>query len=255
MDKVKLEPLYNFMVENRGFNKSLQNRYYRSVVSHHAECKGKAMSLLYHIANTQSQPKIDKLASFYQYIHEDISCLDSFQQFIEKLTGKSGKSFNELFLALKTQDGWGDKTSALFVKSIFHFHNGEYDSSLKVWDDVPSVLDENDSLKLPVDAVINHIFSEIGLQKPNFSKINSLLSKHYNGSQIEVWDDLWFWGFITQKGSGTDRDLVWNENKYWALEHSSKCPREIDRIKEKSACFIETIAASKNITSDYGCKS
>lgn len=237
------------MDENREFNKKLQNRHYRSIVAPHNERKDKVKSLLYHIANTQSQPKIDKLANFFKFLHEDIDCLDSLSKFIEKLTGKSGQSFNELFIALKDQDGWGDKTSALFVKSIFHLHNGEYDPELKFWDDVPAKLNETDNLKLPVDAVINHIFREIGLEKPNFSKINSLLSKHYKGSQIEVWDDLWFWGFITQKGSGTERNLVWNESKYWALEHSSKCPTEIDKIKEKSLCFISTIAASKNITS------
>ncbi|WP_435524452.1 hypothetical protein [Chryseobacterium indoltheticum] len=29
---------------------------------------------------------------------------------------------------------------------------------------------------------------------------------------IEVWDDLWFWGFINQKGS-SDRSFEWNEGK------------------------------------------
>jgi hypothetical protein len=249
MDKGKLQPLYEFMSNNREFNKRLQNRYYKSIIVPHTETKDKVMSLLYQIANTQSQPKIDKLASFYKSLYEDLSCLDSLSDFIKKLSGKSCNTFSELFLCLKKQDGWGDKTSALFVKAIFHLHNTEYDSNLKFWDDVPSKLEVTDSFKLPVDVVINHIFSEVGLEKSNFSKINSLLSKHYKGAQIELWDDLWFWGFITQEGSAGDREIIWNENKYWALEHSSKCPTKIAKIKEKSIEFIGTIYRSKNITS------
>ncbi|GAB3112576.1 hypothetical protein G8770_19220 [Aestuariicella hydrocarbonica] len=242
MDTRKLKPLYEFMIANREFNRSLQNRNYKSIINPHVKTEDKVISLLYQIANTQSQPKIDKLVNFYKSLYEDISCLNSFSEFIQKLSGQSGNSFSELFIALKKQDGWGDKTSALFVKSIFHLHNGEYDSSLKFWNDVPTKLEGGDSFKLPVDAVIMHIFREIGLDNPTFSKINSLLSKHYESAEIEVWDDLWFWGFITQRGSGINRDLIWNENKYWAIENSSKCIIEIAQIKEKASEFINIIS-------------
>ncbi len=245
MEKEKLEPIFKFINKHREFNKRLQNRYYKSIVMPHTDIREKVMALLYQIANTQSQPNIDNLAIFYKSLYEDedkeVRCLDSLASFIEKLSGKRGNSFSELFLCLKNQRGWGEKTSALFVKSIFHLHNNKYDSSLKIWDDVPLTIENTDSLKLPVDAVINHIFSEIGLKNPGFSNINSLLSEHYKGEQMEVWDDLWFWGFITQKGSGVNRKLEWNENKYWVLEHSSKCPYEIEEIIRLSTIFINII--------------
>ena len=85
----------------------------------------------------------------------------------------------------------------------------------------------------------------MGLSSPNFSNINKLISKHYNSVQVEVWDDLWFWGFITQKGSGDDRVIEWNENKYWSLVHTEKKEAEIKKIKEKSIEFINLLNQTK----------
>ena len=42
----------------------------------------KIISLLYHIANTQSQPKIDHLAEFYRKIYKNEESLSSFKGFL-----------------------------------------------------------------------------------------------------------------------------------------------------------------------------
>lgn len=241
MEKEQLNSIYDFLKKNREFNKKLQGKYYNSIISYHDETKDKVVSLLYQIANTQSQPKIDNLARFYKFIHNDISCTESFSAFVRKVSGKDSELYSDLFLGLKQQEGWGDKTSALFVKSIYHAHNGNYDENIRIWGDAPMKIDSTDQLKLPVDAVINNIFKRIGCLVPNFSKINKMLSKYYKGEEIEVWDDLWFWGFITQKGSGADREFIWNEHKYWSLEHADKNESEINRIKIKAEEFVKIL--------------
>ena len=66
-----------------------------------------------------------------------------------------------------------------------------------------------------------------------FDKINRILSKNYTGDEIEVWDDLWFWGFITQKGSDSNRSFEWNEDKYWSLLHT---PKDKQSINQATTC-------------------
>lgn len=64
----KIERLFKFISANREHNKALQERYYRSIILPYKDEKEKIASLLYNIANTQSQPNIDNLAEFYKSI-------------------------------------------------------------------------------------------------------------------------------------------------------------------------------------------
>lgn len=238
----RLENIFNFLNINRQFNHSLQDRFYRSVISPYNDKTEKVISLLYHIANTQSQPKIDSLASFYKNIFQDTSCMTSMRQFINKINPNQPLSFDSLYNGMKNQEGWGKKTAALFSKSIYHLHNGQYSENLKVWEDVPKTISNNDNFYLPVDAVIIAIFKKLDSSKNwDFDKVNKTLKEKYNGQQIEVWDDLWFWGFITQNGSGDNRAFEWNENKYWALKESDKNQKNILVIKKKAEEFLKTL--------------
>lgn len=238
----RLENIFAFLTENRSFNHSLQERFYQSVISPHSGIKEKIVSLLYHIANTQSQPKIDSLASFYKSIFQDTSCMSSMRNFIDKINPDRPLNFDSLYNGLKNQNGWGKKTAALFSKSIYHLHDGHYSENLKIWDDVPKTIADNDNFYLPVDAVIIAIFKKLDSSVNwDFDKINKTLKAKYNGHEIEVWDDLWFWGFITQNGSGDNRVFEWNENKYWALKESDKTPMTIMEIKEKADEFLKAL--------------
>ena len=58
---------------------------------------------------------------------------------------------------------------------------------------------------------------------------------------MEVWDDLWFWGFINQRGSGLTREFVWNESKYWALLETEKNNAVIEEVKLKSLQFLSIL--------------
>jgi len=240
----KLKEIFDFLNLNRKYNKNLQERFYKSVVMPFDKTEDKVISLLYHIANTQSQPKIDKLANTYKSIINDNNCLNSFKSFVTKINSQESVVINyaNLYAGMKSQDGWGDKTAALFAKNIYHLHNGQYSNILRIWSDVPNSISENDNFYLPVDAVIISIFKKITKEKTwNFEKINKLLITKYNKQQIEVWDDLWFWGFITQNGSGDERLFEWNENKYWALKESDKNPNTILEIKRKAEEFLKIL--------------
>lgn len=241
LDK-KLENIFTFLVANRIFNHELQDRYYQSAVIPFKDKKDKVVSLLYDIANTQSQPKIDKLSNFYKGIHEDSNCFSSFKFFLEKIKPNCPINFESLYKGMNNQDGWGKKTAALFTKSIYHLHNGHYSDKLVIWNDVPSKIADNDNFYLPVDSVISTIFNKLDSSiKWDFDRINMVLKEKYNGQQIEVWDDLWFWGFITQKGSGDIRQFEWNENKYWMLKESDKSSEKIREIKKMSNKFLKIL--------------
>jgi hypothetical protein len=237
----KLQNIFSFLTENRQYNQKLQEKFYHNVLSAHSETKDKVISLLYHIANNQSQPNIDKLAIFYKWVI-DSNCMNSFSDFVSKINPNKIENFNSLFVGMKKQDGWGEKTAALFTKSIYQLHNGNYSKHLKIWNDVPSIITTHDNFYLPVDSVIIAIFQKLDNSiNWNFSKINSLLKEEYNLQKIEIWDDLWFWGFLTQNGSGINRKFEWNENKYWVLEETEKNPVSISKIKNKAQKFLKLL--------------
>jgi hypothetical protein len=238
----RLDKLFEFISNNRHFNKALQEKFYRSAILSYKDEKEKMVSLLYSVANTQSRPKIDNLAEFFKSIFTDLNCLSSFTELIEKIAPGKPINFQSLYEGMNTQKGWGQKTSALLSKSIFHLHNGEYAEELKIWDDVPKEIGENEKFYLPVDAVIVAVFNKIDKNvKWNFDKINTTLNREHSAQQIEIWDDLWFWGFITQNGSGTERKFEWNENKYWALKESEKDKNKIEEIRLKAEEFLKLL--------------
>jgi len=241
--KEKLNNIFDFLINNRIYNKELQIRYYQKIINPQDSISKNVISLLYKIANTQSQPNINYLSSFYQKIYREYDLLNSFNGFMSiiKPNGSKNEDYIDLFNGMSEQPGWGKKTSALFVKTVYHLHNKEYPNELKLWRDIKGGLVDNDKLFLPVDSVIIAIFNKIEPLKWNFNNINQVLSIYYSGEEIEVWDDLWFWGFITQMGSGRKRQIKWNMNKYWVLEESDKSNKTINEINIKANEFLKIL--------------
>ena len=240
----KIDLIFDFLKYNRIYNYKVQEKSYQTFLTPHKTIEDKVYSLLFHIANTQSQPKIDNLANFYQKINGSIEQLNSFKNFIDLIKPHNDITYNYdgLYKSMMEQNGWGKKTAALFTKTIYHLHNGNYKSEFKLWNDIPNKIIDTDDFYLPVDAVIISVFSKIAPETNwNFEKINAELKKHYKPNDIEIWDDLWFWGFITQKGSGTDRDFEWNNNKYWALLETDKDSESIKIIKTKANQFLDIL--------------
>jgi hypothetical protein len=245
----KLKNIYNFLKTNRQFNKAVQEGFYKFCIGASRKRKDKARSLLFHILNTQSQPKIDKVAVFWQAILKGDDKLSSFKKFYNAIKAKSKKGnpdqetpFLNLFKALKAQPGWGNKTAALFVKAVYHVHKWPF-KKYAFWKDVPA-LSKTDQLRLPVDTVISYIFKKLSNGKiKSFAGINKLLTENnYTGKKMEVWDDLWFWGFITQKGTAK-RTFGFNEAKYWVMPYSDKSHLSIRTIKANANKFKKLITA------------
>ena len=224
---------------------------------------------------------MDKLARFMKYIvKKSPDCLDTFSGFIEAINPGADASYKSLYEGLCADTtrgwGWGPKTAALFSKVIYHLHmKGNPYGVVKIWNDAPDCIEADDRLWLPVDRVINEIFNRIrnedmkyvkDVSEARFNKINNILQGIYNGDQIEVWDDLWFWGFITQrirevKPNGeimteeeirirvendekkeTIRNLEWNDNKYWSKRDTSKDADIIEKIKIEAKIFRDLLS-------------
>ena len=224
----KITKIYDFLLKNRSYNTTVQRRFY-------SEAEDKLISLLYKVQATQSQPKLDNVAAFWRMYHQGIPA--SYSEIIN-ITGQSEMSYNSLYQGMIKQASWGPKVSALFVKVIYHIHCDERYSGLAFLDDAPKLI-EGDRLYLPVDRVIIHFFNHIGYPgAKTFSNINKYLQSRFTGKEMEVWDDLWFWGFIGQKGDG-ERVPEWNESKFWAIPYVDKS--KIDEVKELVEEFVSII--------------
>lgn len=170
--KQKLENIFTFLIENRQFNHTFQKRVYESIILPYTNKTDKIISLIYHIANTQSRPKIDSLAGFYKNIFQDTSCMTSMNKFLSKISPSQPLSYDSLYIGMKNQDGWGKKTAALFSKSIYQLHNCQYDKKLRIWNDAPMLIEEGDNLYLPVDSVIIAVFKKLdSSQEWNFCRL------------------------------------------------------------------------------------
>jgi len=244
--KQKLEEIKKFLKHNSTYNKELQIQFALRSIGKYNNAFDKLIALLYDTANTQSQPKISVLAIFFKDIYKEKNNINSFYSFLKYINnGEFDRNipFKSLYKGLKSQKGWGEKTSALFVKNIYNYHyNFQLDKErkeLKIWDDVPKI-NEDDKLYLPVDSVIKVIFNTLSPANWTFHNINKSLQS-FSNEDIILFDDLWFWGFITQNGTGKNRKLEWNEDKYWMIKDSCKDECTINEIKNKAKSFLELI--------------
>lgn len=239
----KLHDIFSFLTENRSYNKPIQIGAYRTALLPYENTFDKVYSLLYNTLNTQSKVNMNKSAVFFKRIAANNSNLNSMVNFLKAIGGndESPVTYKELFRLLAGQESWGNKTAALFVKAVYHCHVG-YAKELHFWNDAPRRMLKEDELFLPVDAVINFIFQTIGNPcKNTFFGINDYLKQNLPESNFDVWDDLWFWGFITQKGTGVSRIIKFNEEKYWNLLDAPKNKTTINETKKLSNQFIELL--------------
>jgi len=241
-----MEKLYNFLKENIQYNKQVQEGFIKSCIAiKDLSPEQKVLNVLYGVVNTQSQPKMNAIGEFFKRMYQKDSDLASYEGFLKTLKNEP-ESSDSLFELMKSQKGWGSKTAALFVKTIYLIHKDDAFKTFRIWTDFS--LNENE-LKLPVDAVITHIFKEYfhdNNYKSDFDGINEFFSKkHTENDDFIIWDELWFWGFITQQNQinpNTNKNerinVDFNENKFLCLPYVEK---DIDKIKEKAKEFLEII--------------
>jgi hypothetical protein len=81
-----------------------------------------------------------------------------------------------------------------------------------------------------------------GTDKPkrSFGSINKVLQalNPSSAKDMLIWDDLWFWGFITQRGS-EEREFGWNQAKYWSIFTASKDEKDIRDIENLATDFLK----------------
>jgi hypothetical protein len=247
MENKTIDQLFEFLKANSGHNRAFQKRYYESLfggVSSHSE---RVIQLLYSVVNTQRQPKIDPIGQFFKKLHDNKAELVSFSQFLD-LHGQNDteKPFYSLYQGLKSNPGWGPKTSALFVKNVINIHLIEDYKAFRFWDDIPLDFLPSDQIYLPVDIVIINLFIEfIDTSCKDFESVNKFLNKKYKKvAEILLWDDLWFWGYFTQipfqKSNAyyAKREFLWNENKYWASAESNKDELYMQELKNLAREFM-----------------
>ena len=290
----KLKEIYKFLEENKEFNGKLQNAVYESCLDMRKPTKIGFRLLLWDVVHTQSQTDLDKLEDFWLFMNgyccdekwelcdvkifvKDLISKDFWQEglkaikankelvkrglIIEKANlGGLQEYINNMhpldafFEALKTTPGWGDKTAALAQKSLYNIFKEK------------ETLVSGCKLKLPVDAVIQNIFCLINenetIQK--FDEIN-LTIKGVGDNAPEIWDDLWFWGFFTQKSKKINQDkdrytyrgvragkpnknkkklsyrsFEWNPAKFHSLKFSYIFKaKEVKEIEAKAKKFLE----------------
>lgn len=253
--KSKITDLYNFLNQNSKWNADLQFREYRRSLYHCDDEQSRLKALLHSTVNSQSKPNLNKLSEFW-YRFENYQWdqgKPTLDELILNLRGDFSGSgaradtgaWEQLFESLKAQPGWGDKTAALFVKNTIKIHrSGESRLQFLQGIDryIKSIDGGQDKIYLPVDAVIIHIFNKHILpdSNNNFSSINNfLLAKNYLPYQILEWDDLWYWGYLTQNSEDRTRVTAWNAVRFWTLQFSPKSDvKVVERLANK---FIEIL--------------
>lgn len=238
----KISKLFKFLEANRTYNLAFQKQVLSSWILPFKTEEEKAYSLLLNVYQTQAHPGLDNARIFFESIYTSRSALRSFDSFAQHLGAPKNCNFQELFKALKVSPGWGKKTSALFIKMLFQLKKHKKLNDLQFWEDTPA-LTSDDRIFLPVDQVILQIFKYLDVTKNNFDKINSFLAVTFKNYELEIWDDLWFWGHFTQKGSGVTRSLEFNYGKYWINGFTNKTTQNIREIKIKCQEFIKLLTS------------
>jgi len=239
-----IKALFEFLDSHKATNLRIQRGYVAEALSPNT-VEQRALLLMQRVLNTQSQPKLDPIARFLQgaFASGALRSCGDFRQWLEERTGKV-----DMRGALASWTGWGPKTSALFVRNLAIIESTPH-LRKNFWADVDVL--KRDELELPVDAVILEIFARVGplvgRKLGSYRAINRYLRSElgYSARDMLVWDDLWFWGFITQRSApqshGGGRTLAWNEGKYWSIPHAPKDPIEIDRILQLSSDFLNLL--------------
>lgn len=232
-----LNNLFNFLRKNHSLNHAFQLiGLKRSILPFRTE-KEKVRSLLVSAANTQASAKLDKLSDLWSKIASEkadtFSSANKFAAFLKKEFPPKKEPtglLDDIFCSLKEAPGLGQKTAALFTKNLVHLHHthpkiGYPNENIGFWSDAELQCTNADKIYLPVDSVIIHIIerTEIG---SNFVSINKSLHNFMKRSKkpmidMVYWDDLWYWGFFNQHGSGDDRKIELNKGKFMSWVNSS----------------------------------
>jgi len=248
----KSAKILTFLEQHEEWNLAFQREEFQRHLQHYATPKGRLAALLHLIAYTQSQPKMEPLAALWERVenhdwHADGPSLAELVAFFYASPQAPGTAtpWDALYRGVRAQEGMGEKTAALFVKSIIMLHRSDLQHLYFLRDPLSAQAPVTaDIIRLPVDAVIRDIFSRhLGQEYKTFSRINKYLQEHFSPEQILRWDDLWFWGFFSQRtSSDSSRVTQWNPAKYWCQPSTDK--KRIESAEVLCKAFIGLLTAS-----------
>ena len=244
----RIQSLFEFLERNKAINLRIQRGYVAESLAPPkvTDC---ALLLMQRVLHTQSQPKLDPIAKFLQAAFQS-NALSSCRDFRRWLLEETGSE--SIGDALRHWAGWGPKTAALFVRNLAIIETSPH-LRQRFWADVDVL--KREELELPVDAVILEIFAHLGplVRKDlkSYKAINNYLRDEleYSAKEMLIWDDLWFWGFVTQrsasKAQGGGRTMGWNEGKYWSIPHAPRRQADIAQIMLLSREFVAHLKPSR----------
>lgn len=252
----QLHKIYEFLrsAENKKYNRKVQNLDFKKWDVGCLLNNQRVLSIFWHCAKTQSNPRINSLTRF----------ADQFRDFNSKNINIANKPFplnvffkeilllndgSELANLAKLGNGWGPKTSALLFKSLrvaARCNNEMFDKESL------DLLHSDRNAMVPVDSVIKHIILNVlkfEYDGDDFSQINKILlsyKKQFDPELtlcefVDVWDELWFWGFITQLSQNRVRVVAWNRPKLISISPVLFSNQEIGEISEKAEAFINLL--------------
>lgn len=252
----RLLKIYNFLQneENKKYNRKVQNLDFEKWGAGCQYNNQFVFSVFWHCANTQSSPRINLLTHF----------AEKFKKFNDRYADVAnnpfplGVFFKELFPVQESSElldlakygsGWGPKTSALLFKSLRVA--ARCNSDIFDMNSMDIIAADRNSM-IPVDSVIKHIFVnnlKFECSGNYFDKINKFLlncKDQFDPESsvcefVDVWDELWFWGFITQSSQNGVRVTAWNRPKLFSISPLLFSNQEIDDISEKSFDFIDLL--------------
>lgn len=252
-----LTNIFDFLARNRSFNCQVQHVAYAQSLRQWGNTYTKIAALLHAVAGTQAIGSLDGLAKTWKRLHEnqkvfkEVKSADQLAIALkllirptnQKITETKG-TYEAMWAALSRADGFGPKTAALFVKAILDVHTVEINTDLRFLD--TSQLSPSEYVYVPVDSVITYIFQLITGENMNFHAINEVIrgSGLRDSFQPTLWDDLWFWGFITQHGGGENRRLAVNESKFWSIFGAPK--HQWNEISTAAEEFITMLKSSSH---------
>lgn len=231
----QLRHVFDFLVEHSHYNRETQRKYYEANLRAWEDNGNKLRSLLHATSGTQARGSLDGLAETWKRLHlhgqafDQIRTLDQLVDALKLLEPPVKRArprptypLDAMWHSLSRAQGFGDKTAALFVKALVDVHTLEINNDLRFLDDFR--VDAQDVIRVPVDSVITYIFRLITGRTLKFATINEIIRRSglHRESEATIWDDLWFWGFITQHGGGESRQLAVNEAKFWSILGSPK---------------------------------
>jgi hypothetical protein len=249
----ELNNIFQFLRSNAGYNQAVRELEYQKAVAGCSGVSSKVIGLVYFVLGTRAFPNLENQMAFLQKLGNAYS-LQTMEEFMAMLIEMEPRlqftevcnthgaparvNYKTLYLCLQEQKGWGDKTAALFCKIIYDIH-ANY-PEMAFWPDAPIEIEDNDELYLPVDAVIKFIMRWLDNgQEWNFINTNDLIKSLWSKDDLLLWDDLWFWGFITQRGSGPTRQLAVNPGKIWSLQAIQKDEESLQALLERAEEFVQ----------------